>query len=367
MRIGSVVTSTRALALSVAMTIGLLSPASAQWGGGMYGSGKVGQITALDVQSSPAPMTSLLLGVGPVALPAWPSSSTVGVPRPGVWTEVVPLDTFFAPSDYTQNCDNTLVSRIGPGSGGQPTTTYACKLQKAPVVDMQWVRDNLDKQGYTYYITYPLTDHGNGRALISWVKGCWLTGSAQALNGSQPFMCWRGYARLEGAGYVNTNLPFSYCSSVTNITYPPTCTSYASKPYGHATDNIAKWPEPYRSTGVSLMTWTTGLPNGPMNLEDYHYILPIMQPIQDDWLAGTGETAALPQVPPYVPMGDPSPINIGDVSTSGVAGSGVSTAATDRTTVPFDFVAYCNAPAADGRARSPRWVQGCIAASGQMP
>jgi hypothetical protein len=281
----------------------------------------------------------------------------------GYYGDYMPKNEFFSLDKYGVNCDGSLVSvpahteRTGAGWVDVPAKT-ACKVTTAPVVDMAWVRANLDAKGYTYAISYPMENHGNSRALITWVKACWLP-----IPGTSPWpvYCWHGMARLEGApeGWTDQFTPWTG-----NVSSGPLGSSYNQQTYQHGSplqDQMATWPEPYRSTSAALFQWSSGF-SGTGLASMWAPMGPSMTAVSDDWLSGIPTPAAqLPPIPPYVPPGDPSAINVGDVSSGGGAGNGGGAVLDGRNTLKFDYAAFCNSPAKDGRPRSPSWVSKCLA------
>lgn len=275
---------------------------------------------------------------------------------PGPWQ--VPKQTFFSASQYSADCTNAAypassqwVGAEGPGAG-HVELIPACRITNAPIVNMQWIQDNLVAGGYTYSIAYPLKNWGTGHALVFYMKPCWpgVPNEIGNLN------CYQGLARVSDAGWQNQFAPVTVRvpsgegpGAMMSMTY-----TYGS-PNG---DRIGAWPSPGREIGVigTLYGANVELPVYSPNS--------VMLPMLDDWLSGQPPapppTASLPSTPPYVPAGDPSAINVGGVSSGGGAGAAGVTDIDGRNTLKFDFAAFCSAPGKDGQPRSPAWIESCM-------
>lgn len=274
----------------------------------------------------------------------------------------VPKQTFFSPSQYSADCTNAAypadykwVGFEGPGSGHSEAVP-ACRITNAPIVDMQWIQDNLVAGGYTYSIAYPFKDWGNGHALVFFMKRCW---SAMQTPGPQftQSNCYQGLARVSDAGWQNQ---FAAKTVQVPSGEGPGAMKWVTYTYGSVPgDRIGAWPSAGRDVGVIGSLWGARV-EGPVWSPDL-----LLTPMWDDWLSGEPPVpppaAELPSIPPYVPTGDPSAINVGDVSSGGGSGAPGAGDLGERNTLQFDFRAFCTAPGKDGQPRSPSWVQNCLA------
>ena len=266
----------------------------------------------------------------------------------------VPGNAFFDASQYSQDCSNTayyqgytLVGFEGLSSGSTQRVA-ACKIINAPVVDMSFL-EKLTAQGYTFNITYPFKDFGNGRAEIYWMKPCW-PGLPQEIGNLN---CYHGMARLTGAGWINKFAPVTTTVRTAEGVMMPTTMPYGSTIGGY----VAAWPEPGRDVGFVYTRYGYNIepPHVP-SLSSY------AAAALDDWLAGAEPPVQQPPLPapPTVANRGANSINVGQSGTAAGFGSASSVNAAGQGSAAFDVLAYCSSPDGSGRARSQAWIRGCM-------
>jgi hypothetical protein len=240
------------------------------------------------------------------------------------------VNEFFPESAYGTDC-STLSRPAFNFENIHLPAEYACNLTSAPVVDMAWVAANLDAKGYTYKIDYPHSNPNNGRAVISWAKGCvggpftWTDGEAM-----QNLICWHGMARLEGAGWQ---------------AWPPIPGSSSDGYASNVASYVLVWKWPLCLYGADIQD---GIPCDPTVVS-----------ISDDWL--TQQTPPpLPQLPPPTASLPPPPINVGAPGDPSAAGAG-NTVSISRNVIPFDKLTFCEVTGPDGNPRSAAWIANCVA------
>lgn len=264
----------------------------------------------------------------------------------------------FTPADYAFDCSSVVLqpattSSYVDYSGGQAHTVtvqnpavYACLIKQAPTVNMAFV-SNLQANGFNTSISYPFKDPGNGVAIVSWAKvstgfnvACPNGGTGYDLDGNPLANSCAvsniGMAYVTGAGWQNQFTSSTLSGEVANL----------PAAYRDAAAVVGIWgPHPSASSG-----------DCPNQMSDAAPIVMI-----GSYLGVPDTSVSLPPIPPYVPAGNPSPVNVGGVSNPSGNGSGTGPLGTARASIQFDYTAYCLAPAADGRPRSPAWTKSCLA------
>lgn len=359
---------------------GLATPAGAnQWT--PYGTIRSGEIDLYDNQ----------------ALPPWPTQwdtyntnypytdASLALWAPGwIGGQGIPQNPFFSLNEYAVNCDQTLRSGVGVDSGwildnnpaAHAHTLYACKITKAPIVDLQWISDNLAKGGYIYALSYPTENHGNGHALVSWVGSCMMNVSTTDYDhvgqttGSvaKPGYCHHGMARVRDAGWRNQFALKSGC--VPAFEYgisgyqPGYCYNYALGTKD--ADPMTSWPEPWKGTGTLIQRWTTGIQGiGPASTMSPPMFM-TLQVITDEWLGDTTPPAPPPlPPPPTVASKAAQNINIGQAGSASGVGTASSGTASAQGSAAFDLAQFCAEPSRDGKPRSKTWINNCIANGGK--
>lgn len=295
------------------------------------------------------------------AAPLVQSTFTGRLPQPtvGYFVSTIGGGPSFTPADYAFDCNSVVLQPASTSSyvdysGGQAHTVttqtpavYACVIQKAPKVDMAFV-SNLQANGFKTSISYPFKDPGTGTAIVSWAKVS--TGFNVACPSGQ-------------TGYDFDGNPIPNSCAVNNIgvayvTGAGWQNQFTSSPLS---GEVANLPAAYRDTAAIVGIWgphpSASDGDCPNQFSNAAPIVMIgsYPPGQPD------PSVSLPAIPPYVPAGDPSAINVGGVSNGGGSGAGTGVAGLDRNAIQFNYSAYCALPGPNGQPRSPAWVKSCMA------
>jgi hypothetical protein len=296
-----------------------------------------------------------------------------------------PGNQIFPASDYALDCNPDPAFLMATWGNA---AAYACKMTKAPIMDMSEIQTKLENQGYVWYLSYPYKDTGTGHAVVTYAKygaSCpsvsipppiWWTIPQQIATrtytnlvtgqgGAWP--CMQGYARVTNAGWVDQ---FQ--------TSPPICTRYdwsngvygciySSFPHGdYLGQYFSTLPVNSQANALRLVasfgtstdpTYATlGSPAGTPAAGAF------LVPIIDPWVS-TPSAPPVANAPPPAPPAPPVavPVNVGDV-TIGAGGGTLTPGGIDTSGgVPFDWIAYCNmATSSDGTPRSQLWIQTCL-------
>ncbi|MGY3582415.1 hypothetical protein ACVIGB_000661 [Bradyrhizobium sp. USDA 4341] len=276
----------------------------------------------------------------------------------------------FSAADYSLDCSIVLVppttKQTWTTAGGWITTPvageYACRINKAPTVDMTFV-NNLRSQGYTVSVSYPSVDNGSGVGIVTWAKlsndfnvlcPFGKNGYTSDTNGYSlgPYACAVnniGMAYVTGAGYQNQ---FAGAFGVDILNK----------------EAAAGWSATDRANSAVVGLW------GP-----HSSVAGDSCPLQFSGaypavMIGTFVAPAPPAPPPPPPPisatpaisnRSASPINVGQAGAIGSAGRGNTVDAGAQGDTAFDVMAFCSAPSArDGKPRSAAWIRACLT-SGQ--
>jgi hypothetical protein len=273
----------------------------------------------------------------------------------------------FSSSDYSLDCSIVLVppttKQTWTTAGGWVTTPvagqYACRILKAPTVDMTFV-NSLRSQGYTVSISYPYVNPGSSIGIVTWAK----------LSNGFNVLCPQGKVgyNIDGASLG------PYACAVNNIGMAyVTGAGYQNQFSGAFGLNIlsetsaAGWSAADRANTVVVGLW------GP-----HSSVAGDSCPLQGSGAYPAvmiGNFAAPPAPPPPPPPLPPAPtvasraatsINVGQAGAIGAAGRGITGNADAQGEAPFDLMAFCGAPSArDGKPRSAAWIKACLSSGGQ--
>lgn len=257
--------------------------------------------------------------------------------------------------------------------GGQPCTVIhekACKVTAMPTIDVPFL-DRLRAKGYVYFINYPQDDPGTGKAFLTW----------SAADGNSGW----GSARLSGAGWSNQYAPSDGCMTFHDYVGPNAtesnnrfCMPYLAAHGDWAGAVVAALPASERGVAARVVFYggvpdslfagiPTGEPNGIVSYDlsqvPSQYKHKSITVLIDPWLTTTSPPPLPP--PPTVAKQGPRDINIGQAGAVAGVGKAVSSAALAEGAAAFDPIAYCSAPARDGKPRSHAWIMGCLNSMGQ--
>jgi hypothetical protein len=227
---------------------------------------------------------------------------------------------------------------------------YACRINKAPTVDMSFV-NNLRSQGYTVSISYPQANPGTGTGIVSWAKlsndfnvACppGVTGYNEDTGTALANGCAVnniGIAYVTGAGYQNQ---FSGSFGI-DLANKMAAAGWSAADRGNASV-VGLWGPHAR------VVWESCPQQGNQAYSVVmigNYPAPVAPP-------------PLPP-PPTVASRGATSINVGQSGSTAGIGNGTSGSAETQGEVAFDLVAYCGAPTRDGKPRSDAWIRACIA------
>jgi hypothetical protein len=266
----------------------------------------------------------------------------------------------FSSSDYSLDCSIVLVPpttrpsfSMAGGWFDQPVpASYACRINKAPTVDMTFV-NNLRSQGYIVSISYPQTNSGTGIGIVTWAK------LSSDFNVACPSVGVPAYDPNTGGLLANgcavNNIGLAY---VTGAGYQ---NQYAGS-FGIDIANkmtAAGWSAADRANAAVVGLWG---PHASVSaeacpLQGSHAYPTIM--------IGSFPTPVAPPAlppPPTVVNRGASSINFGQSGSVAGVGNGSSNTAVTQGEAAFDLISYCGAPSHDGKPRSDAWIRACIAA-----